>query len=136
MDIVVSFPGGKRVDAQAGPFTIATDQPVEDGGEGAAPAPFTLFLASLGTCAGLYVLGFCRARNLPTDGIHLVQRSEKDERGRLVRIIIEVRVPPDFPERYREGVARAAAACKVKKTIAEPPAFEIVTVSEDLRKSA
>jgi len=35
MDIVVSFPGGKRVDAQAGGFHIATDQPVEDGGQGA-----------------------------------------------------------------------------------------------------
>src|SRR5678815_1232717 len=105
MDIVVSFPGGKRVDAQAGAFHIATDQPIEDGGQGSAPAPFTLFLSSLATCAGLYVIGFCRTRGIPTEGIQLIQRSENDAKGKLVRITIEVHVPPEFPDRYREGVA-------------------------------
>jgi putative redox protein len=136
MDIVVTFPGGKRVDAQAGSFHIATDQPVEDGGEGSAPAPFTLFLASLGTCAGLYVLGFCNARGISTDGISLLQRYEKDEKGKVVRITIEVHVPPDFPERYRDGLAHAAAACKVKKTIANPPTFDVITVADTLQLSA
>ena len=129
MDIEVSFPGGKRVDARAGKFTIATDQPVEDGGDDSAPAPFTVFLASLGTCAGLYVLGFCKARGIPTDGVRLVQRSENDGK-RVARISIEVHVPPGFPERYREGIAHAAAACKVKKTMADPPAFDVVTVAD------
>src|SRR6185295_3893155 len=104
MDIVITFSGGKRVDAQAGAFIVATDQPVEDGGAGSAPAPFTLFLASLGTCAGLYVLGFCRSRNIPTDGIRLIQRSESDTNGRLLRITLEVHVPPTFPQRYRAAV--------------------------------
>jgi ribosomal protein S12 methylthiotransferase accessory factor len=130
MDIEISFPGGKRVDASAGAFTIATDQPVEDGGEASAPSPFALFLASLGTCAGLYVLGFCRARRIPTEGVRLVQRSENDDKGRVTRIAIEVHVPPEFPVEYRDVVAHAAAACKVKKTIANPPAFEIATVIE------
>ena len=40
MEIEVTFPAGKRVDARVGAFTIATDQPVESGGEGSAPAPF------------------------------------------------------------------------------------------------
>jgi putative redox protein len=128
MDIAISFPGGKRVDAQAGPFTIATDQPVEDGGGAAAPAPFTLFLASLGTCAGLYVLGFCTSRKLPMDGIRLIQRSDSDDKGHVLRIALEVHVPPSFPERYRAALAHAAAACKVKRTLADPPAFDVVTL--------
>ncbi len=136
MDIVVSFPGGKRVDAQAGAFTIATDQPVEDGGEASAPAPFTLFLASLGTCAGLYVLAFCRARGIPTEGVHLIQRSENDAKGRVVRLTIEVHVPPGFPEQYRDAVARAAAACKVKKTIADPPVMDVVTFADGAERHA
>lgn len=131
MEVLVTFSGGKRVDAHAGGFTIATDQPVSDGGNGSAPAPFTLFLASLGTCAGLYVLGFCRTRGIPTDGISLVQRSENDAKGHVVRITLEVHVPADFPERYRDAVAHAAAACKVKKTLAHPPAFEVVTVADE-----
>ena len=76
--IEVSFPGGKRVDARVGGFTMATDQPTELGGDGSAPAPFDLFLASIATCAGIYVLGFCQARGLATDGLALVQHHEVD----------------------------------------------------------
>ena len=127
MDIVVTFPGGKRVDAQAGAFTLKTDQPKDHGGDGSAPEPFTLFLASLATCAGIYVVGFCQTRNISTAGIRLVQRSEKDAKGKLARVEIEVHVPPEFPAEYRDAVARAAAACKVKKTLADPPEFAITT---------
>ena len=128
MDITVSFPGGKRVDAQAGAFTIRTDQPIDHGGDDSAPEPFTLFLASLVTCAGLYVIAFCRARDISTETIRLVQRTESDPKsGRLLRVALEVHVPADFPAQYRDAIARAAAACKVRKTLADPPSFEVTT---------
>jgi ribosomal protein S12 methylthiotransferase accessory factor len=128
MEITVSFPGGQRVDAQAGGFTIRTDQPVEHGGNGSAPSPFTLFLASLAACTGIYVVAFCRTRGIPTEGIHVIQRTENDPKsGRLTRVDLEVRVPPGFPAQYRDAVARAAAACKVKKTLADPPVFDVKT---------
>jgi ribosomal protein S12 methylthiotransferase accessory factor len=128
MDITITFPGGKRVDAQAGEFTLHTDQPREQGGEASAPDPFTLFLASLGTCAGLYVVGFCKTRNIPTEHIRILQRSDRDAAtGRLLRVSIDVQVPPDFPAHYHDAVARAASACKVKKTLADPPQVEVTT---------
>lgn len=128
MEIDVSFPGGKRVYAQAGDFLIQTDQPEAQGGDGSAPPPFTLFLASLATCAGIYVVGFCHARQIPTEGIRLVQRSESDPKtGRLQRVTIDLLLPADFPAQYRDSIRRAAAACKVKKTLADPPAFEVTT---------
>jgi ribosomal protein S12 methylthiotransferase accessory factor len=138
MDIEITFPGGKRVDAQVGGFTVATDQPVTSGGGGSAPAPFDLFLASLATCAGIYVVGFCQTRGIPTDHLRILQRSESDPTtGRLLRVTLEVRVPPDFPAQYRDAVARAAASCKVKKTLANPPAFEVTTAVEcDVRREA
>jgi ribosomal protein S12 methylthiotransferase accessory factor len=126
MDMIVTFPGGKRVDAVAEGFTLHTDQPRDRGGDGSAPEPFTLFLASLGTCAGLYVVGFCKARNIPTDGIKILQRSENDPKtGRLVSVGLDVQLPPSFPQQYRDAVARAAAACKVKKTLFDPPQFAV-----------
>jgi putative redox protein len=51
MEMKVDFPGGARVAAHFGDFTINTNQPVKAGGDGSAPAPFELFLASLATCA-------------------------------------------------------------------------------------
>jgi len=129
MEMVVRFPGGARVDAEFGPHVIRTDQPPHAGGEGSAPAPFALFLASIGTCAGIYVLGFCRQRGLPTDGIQIVQRMEADPRtGLIAKVSLDIQVPPEFPEKYRDALVRAASQCAVKKHLEVPPAFEVRTV--------
>ena len=126
MDITVTFPGGKRVDADFDGFHVATDQSPAGGGEGSAPEPSAMFLASLATCAGIYVLGFCQARGIPTEGLTVTQRSQHDpETKRLVDVTIEVGLPQGFPEKYREAVLRAAENCKVKKTIEHPPTFTV-----------
>ena len=125
-DIEVTFPGGKRVDARVGACTVRTDQPVELGGEGSAIAPFDLFLASLATCAGIYVLGFCQARGISTEGIAIRQHVDLDPQTKLPsRIRLEIVLPPAFPEKYRAAVVRAAEGCKVKKTMAAAPAMEV-----------
>jgi ribosomal protein S12 methylthiotransferase accessory factor len=129
MDISVSFPGGKRVDAMFAGGVVHTDQPVAMGGEGSAPAPFDLFLASLATCAGIYVLGFCQARGIPTDEIRVEQKAIFDESGKvLTDVAIEVHLPESFPEKYRTAVVAAANGCKVKKVLAAPPRFDVVAV--------
>lgn len=128
MDMTISFPGGARVDAEFGPYKVATDQPLHGGGDGSAPTPFAIFLASIGTCAGIYVLGFCRQRGLPTEGIRLVQRLEVDrETGMVGRIHLDIQVPPEFPEKYHAALIRSAEQCAVKKHMEKPPAFEIAT---------
>jgi len=129
MDMTVTFPGGARVDAQVGSHVIRTDQPPQGVGDDSAPAPFSLFLASIGTCAGIYVLGFCRQRGLPTDGIRIVQRTERDPRTGLVgQIGIDIQVPPSFPEKYHDALVRAANQCAVKKHLEAPPSFEVKAV--------
>jgi len=125
----VSFPGGKRVTAAWGTFEVNTDQSEKHGGDGSAPEPFDLFLASLATCAGIYVLGFCQKRNIPHDGVTLTQSWERDEKSRaLTSIRIDIHVPPDFPEKYHSALVRAASQCAVKKTIESPPEFHVETL--------
>ncbi len=137
MEMVVRFPGGARVDAEFGPHVIRTDQPAHAGGDGSAPAPFALFLASIGTCAGIYVLGFCRQRGLPTDGIQIVQRMEADPRtGMIAKVALDIQVPPAFPEKYRDALVRAASQCAVKKHLEHPPAFDVQTVVDVQAASA
>ena len=128
MDMEITFPGGKKVDALWKGFTIKTDQAHHYGGDASEPAPFDLFLASIGTCAGIYVLSFCQERNLPTDGLKLIQRLEKDvEAKRIKRIIIEIILPAGFPEKYKKTVIRSADLCAVKKYMHEPPEFVITS---------
>jgi ribosomal protein S12 methylthiotransferase accessory factor len=136
-DIEVSFPGGKRVDARVGKHVVTTDQPLEAGGNDTAVAPFELFLASLATCAGYYVLAFCDARGLPTDGIALRQRLEMDAATKLPkRVRIELQLPASFPEKYRKAVVRAAEGCKVKKLIAAAPSIEVVAAGGDAAEAS
>jgi ribosomal protein S12 methylthiotransferase accessory factor len=128
MEIEVTFPGGARVDANLGPHQIKTDQPPQGGGQGSAPTPFQHFLASLATCAGIFVLGFCQQRNIPTDDIRLYQRHEVDRSNGMVKNIeLVIDLPPDFPEQYKEAVIRSAEICTVKKHLASPPNIQVIT---------
>lgn len=126
--MTVTFPGGKCVNATFDGFEIATDQSQKNGGGGAYPEPFQYFLASLATCAGIYVLGFCQKRNIPQDGIRLHQSWDRDEKTKqLTAVNISIEVPADFPEKYHSALIRAASQCAVKKTIESPPEFHVET---------
>lgn len=123
MEMIIDFPGDSRVDAHFDNFTVPTDQPPA----ASAPAPFDLFLASIGTCAGIYVLGFCKQRGLPTEGIRIVERIHEGAGHMIEKIDLEIQIPDSFPEKYRDSLIRAAELCKVKKHLENPPKFEVTT---------
>ena len=122
MEMIIDFPGGQRVDAHFGGFTIPTDQPPQS----SAPTPFATFLSSIGTCAGIYVLGFCQQRGVSPEGIRIVQRIMKNmETGLVDTIDLEIQLPASFPEKYKEAVIRAADLCAVKKHLEHPPRINV-----------
>ena len=126
MEMEITFPGGARVDAALDGFVIQTDQPPSDGGEGSAPTPFSLFLASIGACAGIYVLSFCRHRGIPTENIRIQQRMEGDfEKQQVHSVTLDILLPPEFPAKYARAVARMAEMCAVKKHLDAPPTFKV-----------
>ncbi len=131
MDITITFPGGKKVNAEVNGMIIPTDQPKLQGGDNSAPSPFAHFLSSIGTCAGIYVLSFCQERKIPTDRISITERLEystEDGKSKLSTIVLDINVPPDFPEKYRNALIKVADQCAVKKAMMNPPRFEIKTV--------
>jgi len=124
----ITFPGGVRVNALYNGFETATDQPEKNGGENTAPAPFDLFLVSLGTCAGFYALRFCQQRELSVDGMQMSLKTVRNpETKRLDRIEIILHLPHGFPEKYRSAIIRATDQCAVKKVLVDPPEIELVT---------
>jgi len=126
MDMRIYFPGGKKVNAEFAGFTHQTDQRVKTGGEGSAPPPFDLFLASLGTCAGIYILGFCQQRGISTENIEILQRMQANPATRLIeKIEMEIMLPGDFPEKYRQALIQSAQLCAVKKHLENSPQFHI-----------
>ncbi len=130
MDMRIYFPGGKKVNADYLNFTHKTDQPVMAGGEGTAPAPFDLFLASIGTCAGIYVLGFCNQRGIDTKNIEIIQSIKFNSKTRMIgKIDLEIKLPDSFPEKYKNAVIQSASLCAVKKHMEDPPEFNVYTTT-------
>jgi putative redox protein len=122
MEMLIDFPGGSRVDAHFGGFTVHTDQPPES----SAPTPFAIFLSTLGTCAGIYVLGFCQKRGLPTEGLSLRQKIHSDpSTGMVDRVDLVIQLPEGFPEKYHQALIHTAELCAVKKHLEHPPHIEI-----------
>jgi len=131
MQMVTRFGAGARVDVAFGPFVVRTDQPPHAGGEGSAPTPFATFLASIGACAGTYVLAFCRKRGLPVEGVQIVQTMDTDRASGMVTAIhLDVHVPAGFPEKYHDALIRAVEQCTIKKHLDAPPRFEITTQAD------
>lgn len=129
--IEITFEGGKVITANVNGHKVRTDQPVDNGGTNSAPAPFDLFLASIGTCAGIYIKSFCDRRQIPSEGIKIIQTMEVDREKHLpVLFKLEIQLPEGFPEKYREAVINAADLCLVKKTINNNPGFIITTTQK------
>ena len=128
-EIVVSLPGGRRVNAEVGRHIIHTDQPISNGGEDAAPAPFDVFLASMGACAGIFVQGFCAKRGIPYEGIRIIERPEYGAEGVLQGVNFDIQTPPTIPEKYREPLVRVVEQCSVKRAIQAQPTFRVHTVA-------
>ena len=132
MELRIGFPGNLRVDARYKGFTVETDQPATAGGDGSAPAPFDLFLASLGTCAGIFMLAFMKQRGIDPSGSGILMTTEADpEKGMVGRIAFDLQLPAGFPEKYEAAIVRAVDQCTVKRHIADPPEF-VVTTSRTL----
>jgi len=129
MEMEIRFPTGKKVEALFDDFIVTTDQPVADGGSGSAPSPFDLFLASIGTCTGYYVLSFCQKNNIPTEKMNLTARFLRSPTTHLVENIqIDIKVPREFPEKYKNAVIKAAEVCTVKRHLEQPPRIDLKVI--------
>ncbi len=125
MDMEIRFPGGKKVEALTDGFVIKTDQARADGGDGSAPAPYTLFLASIGTCAGIFVASFLESRQIDTRHLRMRLSFSTDPKTHLVdKISIDVDLPPGVAQKYKRAIERAVSLCAVKRSMDNPPRFE------------
>lgn len=126
----ITFPGGRRINAEYKGHTIETDQSLRSGGEGLRPNPFDLFKASLGTCMGFYVMCFCLEREIPLEWVNLEVDFQED--GYIETVGIQILLDPQFPEKYLKAVVKATDSCKVKQQLRHPPDYQIEAVySED-----
>ena len=126
MDILVTFPGNKKVDGEMGGFVVHTDQAIAEGGDGTALSPYQHCLVSLATCAGFYVLAYLKNKGLPVEGVSVQQKHEVNPKtGKVEKVGIFIELPPTIEEQHYPAILRSAQQCAVKKLIEHPPAFDI-----------
>ena len=128
MSMEIHFPGGRKVYSDYKGFTIKTDQSKEDGGDGTAPTPSDLFFASLGACMGLYALDFYNKRKIDPEQLKLtVELQTHEKTHRVEKIIFNIDLGPEFPQKYTSALIRAMKLCYLKQHFDQPPQFEFVT---------
>ncbi len=123
MELKVTLEGGKKVSTQIGNHRIMTDQPEKNGGGNSAPAPYDLFLASIGTCAGFYIQAYCENKKIDTSGIEISLSVTRDDKKAINGFITTIHVPDSMPAKLHNALAKVASQCAVKKTIMSGPEF-------------
>lgn len=126
MQITVNLLENQKLEAHFDGYNIMCDQPVNNKGEASAPSPFDYFLASTALCAGYFVKAYCNSRNIPTEGIKVIQNNTKDPENKYKYTFdIKVLVPEGMSEKDREGITRSVEGCSVKKAIQQIPDFKV-----------
>ena len=97
----ITFEGNKRVKVRVKDFDIWTDQPKEQGGDGSAPTPIDLFLASLGSCSGVFVLNFLKQHALPENVYLTLDPVWNINEYVIDKINVVIHVPAGFPKNTR-----------------------------------
>ncbi len=113
----VTFAGNKKVNVHVKNFDIMTDQSIEHGGDSSAPTPIDLFLASLGSCSGVFVLNFLKQHHLP-ETVYLTLEPEWNISEYVIdKIKVFIHVPPDFPDKYKNALVEVAKRCLVARHV-------------------
>jgi len=123
MEMIVEHLGAVQFEIKTRGHTIASDQPLEDGGFDEGMTPPELLLASLGSCAGYYAAQYLRKNKLATEGtrIRVTCKKVKDPVPRMTNFVIEVDAPVELTKEHRQGVEEAVEHCLVHNTLLHPP---------------
>jgi len=126
MKMEVHLQQGFLFQAICGGHKVLTDQPEKEGGTDQAMTPAEVFIASLGTCIGVYAVRFCRRHDLPTEGLKVsLDWTVVKDPWRIGAIKAEIHYPHDISETERKGLLRMAEACFVQETITHRPEIAV-----------
>ena len=131
MQLIIERLGRVSFTVQTRNHLVLSDQPKENGGADKAMTPSELFLASLGTCVGYYVVQFCDTRNLDTSDLCIQVDGEiLPNPGRVGRIAIRIRLPFKLEQEKTKALIRAATHCTIHNTLQYPPEVRVEVVQE------
>lgn len=113
-------------ETQIGEHSVKIDVPESMGGHNRGPIPPQLFIASLGSCIGAFVVAYCREHGLDAAGMTVDFEFDKaDNPVRLTNLKAIVNLPQAEIGRKEEVLRRVAEHCPVHETIRAFEGMEI-----------
>lgn len=125
----VNFKGGIGFQVQARQHVLTVDLAKEKGGQDEGMTPPEIFIASLGTCIGVYVARYCQNAKLDVEGmsIHL-EWQLSDDKTRISVIDAVISLPKADVGRREKAVLEAAHHCLIHNTITNQPQINLSLV--------
>ena len=123
----ISYIGGMKFEARNRSHAVVIDQPQIVGGEDKGPTPPELFIDSLGSCIGVYVLAFCKNTGLNPDGMKIILDWEKaaDKPARIKSIRANIELPKADVGARKAALLKVAESCLIHETIKHQPDITI-----------
>lgn len=116
-----------RFAVEVGAHTLTVDQPVSAGGQGTAPTPTELFVASLASCVAHYARRYLARHDLPTDGLTVTATSTMvSGPSRVGAITVALTVSEQVPPDRRDALLAVASHCTVHNSLGQPPEVTVV----------
>lgn len=132
MVMQIVYRGGVRFDVTSGSHTLVTDQPVDDGGQGAGMSPVELFVGSLASCVAYFVGRYCARHQIPCEGFTIdVEWTYAEQPHRVGAVKLRVNLPSELTPEQREKLLKVAHGCTVHQSLVVPPKVEINLVSSN-----
>jgi putative redox protein len=132
-----SIPGTLRQEVVIdGTHRLITDEPVEVGGDGSAPAPHELLTAALASCVSTTLVMYARRKGWELGYVRV--DVSYDHRATPRRADITISLSADLSAEQLELLEKVAAACPVRRSIEAEFEFneQIVPAVSDLAVSA
>jgi len=132
-EVVVRYENGTRFTATCDGYTVATGKGDDGDTRRDGMAPSDLFIASLGTCIGLYVASYCRHHDIPCQGM-TVELSHETERApsRTTKVIATINLGAAVSPKDAEAILHVARHCHVHESIEQGMEVAIALASSDL----
>jgi putative redox protein len=119
-----------------GTHRLITDEPVEVGGDGSAPAPHELLAAALASCVSTTLVMYARRKGWDLGEVRVAV--SYDHRATPRRAEVTIGLGADLSAQQLELLEKVAAACPVRRSLETEFEFDeqIVRAVTDLAMSA
>ena len=125
-ELSVSYDGGIGFTVAARGHRVKIDLPVNKGGRDEGITPPEAFMASLGSCIGVYVARYCENAKLDTSGMRVVMTwNLSEDKTKIVDIKAKISLPKAQVGQRAKAVLEAARRCLVHNTILSMPHIDL-----------